>query len=341
MEWNTAKKIWQHSTDAHLFALWEPWLETWPTSGMTVNGRVYELPTPERHTTDSESLSSPILPTPTTQDSSGICRDHGGDLLHDVICGCSRSERRELLRTPTASQVEGGALGEEEARRRGNTVGIRDQAMDIAALNGEKITRLPTPTTQDGKNNGGPSQFDRNTRHLNTEVLMLPTTTASDWKGANHSGSGSASSRGIATVTTQTNWGKYRPAIERWEKVLDRPAPAPTKPDGKDGAHRLSSAFTEFLMGLPEGWVTDVGLTRNEELKACGNGVVPQQAATALRALLHGLPIASGGGQVNFPTPTVSDTFTDNLKSSQQKPGSMHSVTLPQAVRMVGEIASN
>jgi hypothetical protein len=36
-----------------------------------------------------------------------------------------------------------------------------------------------------------------------------------------------------------------------------------------------------------------------------------------------------------LPTPTVSDTFTDNLESSQQKPGSMHSVTLPQAVKWV------
>jgi DNA (cytosine-5)-methyltransferase 1 len=40
-------------------------------------------------------------------------------------------------------------------------------------------------------------------------------------------------------------------------------------------------------MGLPVGWVTDVpGITRNEALKALGNGVVPQQAAAALRMLL-------------------------------------------------------
>lgn len=39
-------------------------------------------------------------------------------------------------------------------------------------------------------------------------------------------------------------------------------------------------------MGVPEGWITGVGLTRNEELKACGNGVVPQQAELALRMLL-------------------------------------------------------
>jgi hypothetical protein len=37
-----------------------------------------------------------------------------------------------------------------------------------------------------------------------------------------------------------------------------------------------------------------------------------------------------------WPTPTCSDVYTDNLKSTQQKEGSMHSVTLPQAVRMWG-----
>lgn len=41
-----------------------------------------------------------LLPTPTTQESSGKCRDHGGDLLHEVTCACDRSERRALLRTP-------------------------------------------------------------------------------------------------------------------------------------------------------------------------------------------------------------------------------------------------
>ncbi len=40
-------------------------------------------------------------------------------------------------------------------------------------------------------------------------------------------------------------------------------------------------------MGLPAGWVTDVpGLSRNQMLKLLGNGVVPQQAADALRHLL-------------------------------------------------------
>jgi DNA (cytosine-5)-methyltransferase 1 len=40
-------------------------------------------------------------------------------------------------------------------------------------------------------------------------------------------------------------------------------------------------------MGLPAGHVTDVGITRNAQLKALGNGVVPQQAALALSLLLE------------------------------------------------------
>ena len=41
-------------------------------------------------------------------------------------------------------------------------------------------------------------------------------------------------------------------------------------------------------MCLPDGWVTDVpGITRNEALKALGNGVVPIQAAHALRLMLN------------------------------------------------------
>jgi DNA (cytosine-5)-methyltransferase 1 len=41
------------------------------------------------------------------------------------------------------------------------------------------------------------------------------------------------------------------------------------------------------MMGWPAGWVTDVpGITRNDRLKICGNGVVPAQAAYALRLLL-------------------------------------------------------
>ena len=79
-------------------------------------------------------------------------------------------------------------------------------------------------------------------------------------------------------------WGAYAAAVARWERVLGAPAPDPTEP-GANGNRRLAAPFAEWMMGLPAGWVTspEIGLTRNEQLKAIGNGVVPQQAAAATR----------------------------------------------------------
>lgn len=49
---------------------------------------------------------------------------------------------------------------------------------------------------------------------------------------------------------------------------------------------RLSARFVEWMMGLPEGWVTGVpGVSRTAQLRMLGNGVVPQQAAHALSIL--------------------------------------------------------
>ncbi|MHA7210810.1 DNA cytosine methyltransferase [Arthrobacter sp. MDT1-65] len=86
---------------------------------------------------------------------------------------------------------------------------------------------------------------------------------------------------------TPQDWGEYEPAIQRWESVLGRCSPAPTEPTGRDGGHRLSARFAEWMMGMPKGWIVDVpGISRADALKAAGNGVVPQQAAAALRDML-------------------------------------------------------
>ncbi|MEA5453269.1 hypothetical protein SPF06_00905 [Sinomonas sp. JGH33] len=90
----------------------------------------------------------------------------------------------------------------------------------------------------------------------------------------------------LARGQIETNWGPYGPAIRRWEECLGRKAPAPIELNAK-GNHRLSPAFCEFMMGVPEGWITDIPISRNEQLKACGNGVVPQQAAAALKDMLR------------------------------------------------------
>lgn len=115
---------------------------------------------------------------------------------------------------------------------------------------------LPTPTTQE--THSGPSQTDRNTPPLNARVNM-------------------------------PDFGAYAPAIRRWERVLGRPAPAPTEVNSK-GNPRLSPAFVEWMMGLPAGHVTGSRATRAEQLKALGNGVVPQQAGEAFARILDKNP---------------------------------------------------
>lgn len=165
-----------------------------------------------------------------------------------------------LLPTPNAyNSNDGETFDTWEARRqRVLATGINRNGMGMPlAIAATRL--LATPTTQDGANTGGPSQFDRNSLPLNTEVLTVDPAT----------------------------WGEYAAAVERWESVIGRPAPSPVLFDGTGGRPRLSAVFVEWMMGLPAGYVTDVPISRNAMLRALGNGVVPQQAAAALRILLE------------------------------------------------------
>jgi DNA (cytosine-5)-methyltransferase 1 len=78
------------------------------------------------------------------------------------------------------------------------------------------------------------------------------------------------------------NWGKYEKAIRRWEEAT-RKAPNPIVIVNE--RPRLSPVFVEWMMGLPEGWVTRHNLSSTQELKMLGNGVVPQQARFAIELL--------------------------------------------------------
>ena len=197
-----------------------------------------------------------------------------------------------LLPTPNTMEhlpARTGEARERQLRRGGTSVrassgNLREDILDV----------MPTPTTRDWKDSQAPHerngvvQTDTVARAIfnSGEVQVSPTPLVDDAKNTGHN------QTRIKTLASEvwetertTNWGKFEPAIRRWEQ-LTRPAPVPTKPDGKDGNHRLSSSFTEWMMGLPDGWVTGHGLKRNDELKMCGNGVVPQQAELALRMLL-------------------------------------------------------
>ena len=147
---------------------------------------------------------------------------------------------------------------------------------------------LPTPNAQDG-NGGGRYSSAGHQSTLPGEARLLCTPSASDGAGGKTSRSGSRIDEpllGGQVREMATAWGKYEPAIRRWEQ-LTRPAPAPTEPN-KNGNPRLSAAFSEWLMGWPAGWVTDpaIGISRNDQLRIVGNGVCPQQAVAALRLLL-------------------------------------------------------
>lgn len=90
--------------------------------------------------------------------------------------------------------------------------------------------------------------------------------------------------KSVGPAAPTTNWGRYEPAIRRWES-LTRPAPLPTIQH--QGRPRLNPQFVEWMMGLPAGHVTGHGLSNAQALKMLGNGVVPQQAHLALSLLLN------------------------------------------------------
>jgi hypothetical protein len=305
------------------------------------------MPTP--HTKDSEYSS---LPTPKARDHQAEGYEAGlrraSPQVGTVLKALVQGDERILLRSPKASEGQGGALGEAEARKRGNTVGVRDLVMDLVAAQGARVSRasvnlptptasdiytgnfsskqhsegslhsvslaqivnrpdlLPTPNTMEHREIKTPEQIAdlkakspggyRNLREsVVNEMPVFPTPIVRDYKDGQaevlRNGKVQTDTVGRAIMNSgevsENRWGKFEPAVTLWEQEIGRQAPSPTKPDGKEGAHRLSSKFTEWMMGLPEGWITDVGLTRNEELKLAGNGVVPQQAELALRLLLN------------------------------------------------------
>lgn len=153
----------------------------------------------------------------------------------------------------------------------------RGARADAGGPDREPVALLPTPTTQPTTGNG-------HARDLGTEVRMLPTPTAERY-GSNQSPSEGAAVRyGLDSIDRLLpSFDAYAPAIERWERLL-RPAPDPTEPNDR-GGRRLSARFVEWMQGMPDGHVTDIGLTRVQQLRILGNGVVPQQAAHALRLL--------------------------------------------------------
>lgn len=191
------------------------------------------------------NVAASLLPTPTTQPSTG--NGHARNL----------GKEAQLLPTPAVNDMGAGKTVDEwdawtermkTAHGNGNGHG-KSLSIEAARL-------LPTPSVADGMGGHLTRSGDR------SNELLLP---------------------GVAKAHQQA-WGQYAAAIARAEQAIGRPAPPPTE-IGPKGTPRLSPRFVEWLMCLPEGWVTDVaGISRNDQLKMLGNGVVPAQCAAALRA---------------------------------------------------------
>lgn len=334
-----------------------------------------------------------LLPTPKASDgvfSTPSCSDRprwkSTYLATRVMLLAGGEEHRMdgLLPTPKASDAMA------ERSRSGGRPPERSTAL------GMQIGLLPTPRASDAN---GPGEHGSGANGLNTVVndprhyvpdsMFIPTPRASDVKGfnqrRNQENLTGAMLLGVESDTS-VKWGRFEPAIRRWERVLDRPAPCPLQvtgslrerlaplsdtlvnpcwlvrhapyrsgpvfpdqrerdrvvrrwqavSDGSDlidpmvwdartvmdvdtpipadrmpvpcvrrlwaerlsgGGRRrapserqLSPRFVEWMMGLPDGWVTDPdiwkdspGNHRNLQLRLLGNGVVPPQAAAAVR----------------------------------------------------------
>jgi hypothetical protein len=158
-EWNPETKVWEQSQRT-LDGLSVSFSATWPTSGMTRGGRLYELPTPALRM-DARGCSS-LLPTPTVSDSNGPgAHGRGGADLRTSV---------SLLPTPTRAD------GDRTTAAYGNGNPTLQGAL------------LPTPRATDGTK-GGPNQRGSSGDLMLPSAVthLLPTPTCGDAKAARNS----------------------------------------------------------------------------------------------------------------------------------------------------------
>jgi DNA (cytosine-5)-methyltransferase 1 len=206
----------------------------------------------------------PLFQTPQARDGKGTPSPGFNE-------GNLHSQIAELLPTPQAADGNGGKTSQPDVRRAaGHSINLSEVAIN---------TLLPTPGLSDVKTPRRGEELQKclegGAKQAGTKIHAINLADAvEDQHG-----------RDSPPSPDKLAWGKYEPAIRRWES-LTRPAPAPTEPN-KNNNPRLAAAFSEWLMGWPDGWVTDpeIGISRGDQLRIIGNGVCVQQAAAALHYL--------------------------------------------------------
>jgi DNA (cytosine-5)-methyltransferase 1 len=237
-----------------------------------------------------------LLPTPRTSDARGPAHhgDGGSDLRTAVW----------LLPTPKATDGTKGCPAQRGSK--GDlTLPSAAVRLDLADVRGKGGTAGADEDGADGNgaDAGGEGRLLPTPRLPERRAASTAATTDDARAGSRPEGQAAGIADGVLpreldswaqapaawqppdAATAGRGWGPYAGAVARWECLTGRPAPAPTQP-GIHGKPVLAPPFVEWLMGLDEGFVTGLGLPRTLALRVLGNGVVPQQAAAALRLLL-------------------------------------------------------
>jgi DNA (cytosine-5)-methyltransferase 1 len=139
---------------------------------------------------------------------------------------------------------------------------------------------LPTPTAQNVHGAGSHGSGGDN-----LQTALLPTPRASDATKGGPNQRGSSGDLMLPSAVQPGRWGRYAAAVHRWEAVTGNPAPEPTVP-GTRGQPTLNPRLSEWMQGLPPGFLDVPGVSASAQKAMAGNGVCIQQGAMALRMLL-------------------------------------------------------
>jgi hypothetical protein len=261
-----------------------PFSGIWPTSAMTVSGRLYPLPVPEPPTAASDGSASPgLLPAP-------MAADGGGEVI-----------KTGLLKTPTAQlAVNGGSQHPDKRRAGGHGPTLADQVEHL----------LPTPRTGDNRNSRVALTGANSSRHGRTakgsasglgleqaielaqgktpRELLLPTPNATDSQGGTR-----------AVPERRTSSGKdHGPRLRDVAPAL-LPTPTTTQrgPDAnletRDGAGPNLHSTVMHLLPTPSAALATGGQTSRSGDRI-GEPLLPSIAKSASSGALTAQPSLAG-----------------------------------------------
>ena len=206
---------------------------TWPTSGMTVNGRCYPLPMWERRTSASASGS---WPTPTQIDATlkatgrvGSHGRHAVQLSHLANGGWINDDdwaKNRVWPTPNHTMGDRGPSRPDGKRGR-----------DLADLTGPNptIQMWPTPRATDADRGGRGDLIQGVRGNPNTHYKLWPTPTTSDASGGGNRNSKNSKAHAGVSLTDACLTG-------------DSSTPR------SEVTGQLNPTWVEWLMGFPTGW---------------------------------------------------------------------------------------